>query len=92
MPCPLLILRTTLGAVCIPSRRLSCEALRQKECVLFIGSGVSAWSGLPSWQQLLQQMLQFLEEHGLPPNEGEEIEDVFFFLPLYAAKIIGMGG
>jgi hypothetical protein len=65
--------------------------LRQKECVLFIGSGVSAWSGLPSWQQLLQQMLQFLEEHGLPPEEGEEIKGVFL-LPLYAAKIIGMGG
>jgi hypothetical protein len=52
------------------------RALRQKECVLFIGSGVSAWSGLPSWQQLLQQMLQFLEEHGLPRGEGEEIQSV----------------
>jgi hypothetical protein len=36
-------------------------------------------------------MLQFLEEHGLPPDAGEEIKGVFF-LPLYAAKIIGMGG
>ena len=91
MPCPLLILRTTLGALCIPSRRVSCEALRQTECVLFIGSGVSAWSGLPSWQQLRQQMLRFLEEPGLPPDEGEEIKRVFFLL-LYAAKIIGMLG
>jgi hypothetical protein len=76
MPCPLLILRTTLGAVCIPSRTASCEALRQKECVLFIGSGVSAWSGLPSWQQLLQQMLQFLEEHGLPPDERGRLREI----------------
>jgi hypothetical protein len=41
---------------------------------MFIGSGVPAWSGLPSGQQLLQQMLQFLEEHGLPPDEERRLK------------------
>jgi len=35
------------------------DALSAKECVLFIGSGISVWSGLPNWRQLIERMLDF---------------------------------
>lgn len=39
-------------------------ALKQEDCVLFIGSGISTWSGLPSWAGLLDELADYLEECG----------------------------
>lgn len=36
----------------------------QKETVLFIGSGISMWSGLPSWTELIEKLAQFIETSG----------------------------
>lgn len=47
------------------------KALQAKECILFIGSGVSRWSGLPDWEGLLRKLLGFMRDHGL--NEDDEI-------------------
>ena len=36
----------------------------QEETVLFIGSGISTWSGLPSWTGLIEELAQFIEASG----------------------------
>lgn len=52
------------------------DALRAKECVLFCGSGLSQWSGLPDWEGLLVCMLDYLSDRGLTKQEREEIEAI----------------
>ena len=39
--------------------------LRQEDTVLFVGSGVSLWSGLPSWPGLIHELIEFLKINGL---------------------------
>ncbi|WP_083700284.1 SIR2 family protein [Mycobacterium sp. IS-836] len=41
-------------------------SLARPDAVLFIGSGVSCWSGLPTWVGLLNQLADFMGERGLP--------------------------
>lgn len=36
----------------------------QEDTVLFIGSGVSTWSDLPSWTELIEELAQFIEASG----------------------------
>lgn len=38
--------------------------LAQEDTVLFIGSGISVWSGLPSWNGLIKELAIFLESFG----------------------------
>lgn len=52
------------------------EAIQSKECILFIGSGISVWSGLPSWEKLIRQMVEFLCDSGLQSKEISEIEQI----------------
>ncbi len=40
-------------------------ALKQEDCVILIGSGISIWSGLPSWKSLLNELADFMEECGI---------------------------
>lgn len=40
------------------------EILRRDDTVLFIGSGLSMWSGLPSWSRLIEEMACFIENLG----------------------------
>jgi SIR2-like domain len=37
----------------------------QTDTILFIGSGISRWSGLPSWGGLILELADFLESHGI---------------------------
>lgn len=41
------------------------EALNSSDAVLFIGSGVSVWSGLPSWGGMLNELAEYLDRHGM---------------------------
>ncbi|MEJ8858540.1 SIR2 family protein [Variovorax robiniae] len=41
------------------------EALSSSDAVLFIGSGASAWSGLPSWTKMLVDLADYLDHHSL---------------------------
>ena len=41
------------------------QVLTQEDTVLFIGSGISAWSDLPSWAELIEELLHFLEANEL---------------------------
>ncbi|MDU5509815.1 SIR2 family protein [Enterococcus gilvus] len=40
------------------------SALSQEDCILFIGSGISLWSKIPSWKQLIQELADFVENQG----------------------------
>ena len=44
-------------------RRLR-TTLDRPDTVLLIGSGVSLWSGLPTWERLLSQLAEFVEGLG----------------------------
>lgn len=41
------------------------KILKQEDTVLFIGSGISLWSGLPSWSGLIIELIDFIKENGL---------------------------
>lgn len=40
------------------------QILAQEDTVLFIGSGISIWSGLPSWSGMIEELAQFIESTG----------------------------
>lgn len=40
------------------------EVVAQPDTILFVGAGVSAWSGLPTWPGLIAELADFLESHG----------------------------
>lgn len=44
------------------------EVVAQPDTVLFVGAGVSAWSGLPTWPGLIAQLAEFLESRGFSPH------------------------
>jgi hypothetical protein len=48
------------------------QVLKQEDTVLFIGSGVSLWSGLPSWTGLIQELIDFIKKNGLDANLTEQ--------------------
>lgn len=48
------------------------QVLAQEDAVLFIGAGVSMWSGLPSWPRLIDELAAFLDEEGLPSASVRE--------------------
>lgn len=40
------------------------QILAQDDTVLFIGSGISLWSGLPSWSKLIDELADFINKAG----------------------------
>jgi hypothetical protein len=44
------------------------QVLAQGDTVLFIGSGISLWSGLPSWPRLIEELAKFVEAAGEVAN------------------------
>jgi hypothetical protein len=40
------------------------QVLAQDDTVLFVGSGISRWAGLPSWPGLIEELAEFIEESG----------------------------
>ena len=45
--------------------------LREKRCILFCGSGVSASAGLPTWKELLTHIIEQLAED-VPDDPNQE--------------------
>ncbi|WP_167517458.1 SIR2 family protein [Micromonospora orduensis] len=45
------------------ARRLG-ELISRPDTIVFVGAGVSNWSGLPTWRELLQRLAEFLVENG----------------------------
>ena len=44
------------------------SVIAREDTVVFVGSGVSAWSGLPTWRGLLEQLAAFLPKVGQSPD------------------------
>ena len=44
------------------------QVLKQSDTVLFIGSGISTWSGIPSWTEAVEELAQFLKAAGVNPD------------------------
>jgi hypothetical protein len=40
------------------------EVLAQEDTVLFVGAGISSWSGLPSWTGFIEELARFVEASG----------------------------
>ena len=40
------------------------QVLAQEDTVLFVGAGISLWSGLPSWPRLIEELAIFVEATG----------------------------
>lgn len=40
------------------------RVLAQTDTILFIGSGISIWSGLPTWSGMIEELAQFVEKSG----------------------------
>jgi hypothetical protein len=58
------------------------RVLAEDGTVLFIGSGVSVWSGLPGWGQLLDEMANYVEQRG---GDASNIRHYKTSQPLLAA-------
>lgn len=39
--------------------------LAQEDAIIFVGSGISRWSGLPSWEALIGELADYLEDNGM---------------------------
>lgn len=48
------------------------KILKEEDTVLFIGSGVSLWSGLPTWRGLINELVDFLKVNGHDPALAEQ--------------------
>ena len=44
------------------------QVLKQSDTILFIGSGISTWSGLPNWAEMIEELAQALEASGYDPD------------------------
>jgi hypothetical protein len=40
------------------------RVLAQEDTLIFVGSGISMWSGLPSWEGIIEELVTFLESIG----------------------------
>lgn len=40
------------------------QVLAQEDTILFIGSGISVWSGLPTWSGMIEELAQFVDQGG----------------------------
>jgi hypothetical protein len=40
------------------------QFLKHPDCIVFVGSGISMWSGLPSWSGLIGELAAFLDDDG----------------------------
>ena len=47
----------------IPPKLIS--AIKKNKCVVFVGAGLSVGAGLPNWEELLKQVIQWCDENGV---------------------------
>lgn len=59
--CPSLLIQNPLSTSHMEKLK---QLLAQDDTVLFVGSGISLWSGLPSWPELIEKLATFIEAAG----------------------------
>src|ERR1035437_1054387 len=42
------------------------EVLQMEDTILFVGSGISVWSNLPTWEKMMRILAEFCRNEGLP--------------------------
>ena len=52
------------------------QYIREGRCVLFVGSGLSAWAGLPTWRDLLTLMIGQVADEGGEDRELDEVRQL----------------
>jgi hypothetical protein len=57
--------------------------IRESRCVLFVGSGLSSWAGLPTWHDLLTRMLDQVGDEDAENRELSEVRQL-----LNSAKLL----
>jgi LmbE family N-acetylglucosaminyl deacetylase len=50
------------------------DQVSRGNCVIFVGAGPSQGAGLPNWPQLLRQMLDWAQAHGVEMSDRAELE------------------
>ncbi|MFC1716095.1 SIR2 family protein, partial [Candidatus Poribacteria bacterium] len=51
------------------------EQIRNGNCVVFVGAGLSQGAGLPGWPDLLRRMIVWAERHGKAISDRAELEE-----------------
>jgi hypothetical protein len=70
------------------------EQLARGNCVAFVGSGISVASGLPTWPELLRQMISWSQAQGVVLQDRADIEALITdneFLPAADELVQQMG-
>jgi hypothetical protein len=67
------------GQGCLPNMALRppqslVQHLRQGRCVLFAGSGLSAWAGLPTWSALLRDLIAEMRAEQIALEDLDEMD------------------
>lgn len=68
------------------------QALRERKCVLFVGSGLSALAGFPSWSQFIDQLVSEAKRRPRARLEGLEAIEArrdYFLLAEFARETLG---
>lgn len=71
--------------------KLLLRFVRQNQCCLFIGSGVSSEAGMPSVQDIQDSLQRELEEMGIPPAEDATLPKVAMLLEDAAGRAYLIG-
>jgi hypothetical protein len=50
------------------------QHLRESRCVLFAGSGLSAWAGLPTWERLLSALVEEMRAEQISVEDVDEMD------------------
>src|SRR4030095_12762147 len=52
------------------------DRLRKGECILFVGAGLSAAAGLPTWSKLLEDITEWAERERPGAVSADEIQEL----------------
>ncbi len=64
------------------------DAVRRRECALFVGAGVSAGAGMPSWAGLIEQLRLRITEHA--PTPSSSVTEHLRIAQLYRDRTVEM--
>lgn len=57
-----------MTAIDVDKEKELARILDMRDAVIFVGSGLSVWSGLPSWAKLIEKLIAFVESRTGSPQ------------------------